>query len=268
MRTTAVEFGLSVQACGKARGAVLAYMASVDKASVFCDAVGAASEMLRGVKVGGPTPATPAEKAHLVHRIALERIDTMEESLTAAWSKADGRAREHLRAGRKPLALQALKERSLLQGRLDELGKYRLQLQSTSGVTATAEIQSIVVEALSASTMMAKKQKVHLDQVDQLAEDMQEVRQDIDLVSDAIAAMSLNGGTAAAEEDPELQAELDKIMEEQRDIDVVTAKAQVAAAPSVPTEAVGGEPSKSSTDDSKADSTASSPSRLMMYQPV
>lgn len=79
--------------------------------------------------------------------------------------------------GRKPLALQALKERSLLQGRLDELGKYRLQLQSTSkalavrrkkqpiatlsgGFTATAEIQSIVVEALSASTMMAKEQKV------------------------------------------------------------------------------------------------------------
>ncbi|KAF4687778.1 cytosolic iron-sulfur protein assembly, partial [Perkinsus olseni] len=98
MRMTAVEFGMSVQGCGKARGAVLAYMASVDKAAVFCDTVGAASEMLRGVKVGGPAAATPAEKAHLVHRIALERIDTMEESLTAAWSKADGRAREHLRA--------------------------------------------------------------------------------------------------------------------------------------------------------------------------
>ncbi|EER15065.1 Vacuolar sorting protein SNF7, putative [Perkinsus marinus ATCC 50983] len=222
-------------------------MASVGKASVFCDTVGTTSGMLRGVKVGSPTVAGPVDKAHLVHRIALGRIDTMEESLTAAWSKADSRAREHLRAGRKPLALQALKERSLLQGRLDELGKYRLQLQSTSGFTATAEIQSIVVEALSASTMMAKEQKVDLEHVDKLAEDMQEVREDIEvssglwtvsmrdslqLVSDAIAAMSLNGG-AAVEQDPDLQAELDKLMDEQQDIDVIAVKEQVGCSSTV-----------------------------------
>ncbi|KAF4676721.1 cytosolic iron-sulfur protein assembly [Perkinsus chesapeaki] len=263
------EFGLSVTATGKTREAVLACMASLNKASVFCEAVGTESGMLRGVKVGSSTAATPAEKANLVHRIAMERIDSMEESLTTAWSKADSRARDHLRAGRKPLALQALKERSIVQGRLDEIGKYRLQLQSSSGMTATAEIQSIVVDALSASTQMAKEQKVSMEQVDRLAEDIQEVQDEIDMVSDAMAAMTLNTGQPT-EEDPELQAELERIMKEQEDIEAVERKAQVTSAPAPPTGIIGEKAQHEAVSDTKADSTANSPSRqlAMAEQPV
>lgn len=52
------------------------------------------------------------------------------------------------------------------------------------------------------------------------------MRDSLQLVSDAIAAMSLNGG-AAVEQDPDLQAELDKLMDEQQDIDVIAVKEQV-----------------------------------------
>jgi uncharacterized phage infection (PIP) family protein YhgE len=77
--------------------------------------------------------------------------------------------RDHLKAGRKPLALAALKERKLIEQRLEEIQIYKLKLAESSTLTQTAVIQQAVIAAINVGNQAAKTT------IDQSVEDVEEI---------------------------------------------------------------------------------------------
>jgi hypothetical protein len=135
------------------------------------------------------SPVSERDKAYIVSAIANEKLSNQESSLTTQWNAIDAKLREHLQAGRKPLALAALKERKLVEQRLEEIQIYKLKLAESTSVTQTAVIQQAVIEAISVGNKATKATLTceMNEDFEEILEHAQELRNEVTLISQSIA---------------------------------------------------------------------------------
>ena len=116
-------------------------------------------------------PVTERDKAYVMSEIAAEKLMTQETSLSDQWALVDKKLREHLAAGRKPLALAALKERKMIEQRMEEIQIYKLKLAESSSVHQTAVIQQAVVQAIAVGTQAARAEMIDIDDTEEILSD-------------------------------------------------------------------------------------------------
>ena len=135
------------------------------------------------------TEVSEAEKAVLMHEIALEKLAGEERSLTGKWTEATVRLQEHLRTGRQPLALAALKERKLIEKRIEDIQIFKLKLEESASMAHTAILHQTVISAIAISSAATKTafSKTAVDDVSELMEAVDGMQRRIQEVNDALA---------------------------------------------------------------------------------
>jgi hypothetical protein len=134
-----------------------------------------------------PEPVTDRDRAYLMSAIASEKLMNQETSLTDQWNLIDGKVRDHLKAGRQPLALAALKERKLIEQRLEEIQIYKLKLAESSTLTQTAVIQQAVIAAINVGNQAAKTTfDQSVEDVEEIIEQADELRNQVKEISETI----------------------------------------------------------------------------------
>jgi ribosomal protein S4 len=134
-------------------------------------------------------PVSERDKAYVISAIASEKLMAQEASLTTQWTTVDNKLKEHLKAGRKPLALVALKERKVLEQRLEEIQIYKLKLAESTSVTQTAVIQQAVLEAISVGNKAAQITMAQTcpEDVEEILEQAEELRNEVKQISESVA---------------------------------------------------------------------------------
>lgn len=176
------------------------------------------------------SPVSERDKAYVISAIAAEKLMAQEASLTSQWTAVDNKLKEHLKAGRKPLALVALKERKILEQRLEEIQIYKLKLAESTSVTQTAVIQQAVLEAISvgnkaAQTTMAQTSP---EDVEEILEQAEELRNEVKQISEAVAG--------SVDIDDAVLLEYEELVKKRDDEKEAKALDMIDAIPSPPTE--------------------------------
>ena len=134
-------------------------------------------------------PVTEGEKAILMYELALEKLSQEETVLAEKWEKAEQKVNEHLRAGRKPLALAALKERKLIEKRIENLHVFKLKLEESTSLTQTAIMQQTVVNALTVGAAATRAVKIApATQIAELMHSVEEMQDEINSVTHALGS--------------------------------------------------------------------------------
>ena len=175
---------------------------------------------------------TEADKAYIVSKAAIARLTDREAELNKRWSNVDTTIREHLKCGRKNLALTALRERKMIEKQIDDVQIYKLKLQETSSMTETAMIQKIVVDAIAETSKAGKATLIGLEkQVQDVVDEATEVREQVNEIGTII------GGSTQVEDD-ECVEEYEKLvhqLEQEKEKEMEQRLTQLAI-PTVPSE--------------------------------
>ena len=131
-----------------------------------------------------PPEVTDNDKAQVMSRIASEKLIAEESNLTHQWTEADELIKQHLAAGRRALALTALKQRKLIEQRMDEIQMFKLKLAECHSVTQTAIFQQTVIDAISSAASVANR--ISPEEVENVLQEALETRTQVDQVSLAI----------------------------------------------------------------------------------
>lgn len=178
---------------------------------------------------------TERDKAFIMNKIAGDKVLAQEETLSNQWTTADAKVREHLAAGRKPLALACLKERKMIEKRIEEIQIYKLKLAESHSVTQTALIQQAVVEALAVGTKAGKEVVTNIDHIEEVLEEAVQLKQQVQAVSDAIGA----GVPPEGVEDEDILREYEALVTEKQAEEETHALEIVSEIPSPPTQLPG-----------------------------
>jgi hypothetical protein len=177
-----------------------------------------------------PESVTERDKAYLMSAIASEKLMTQETALTEQWNAVDAKLKEHLRAGRKPLALNALKERKMVEQRLEEIQIYKLKLAESSSVTQTAVIQKAVITAIQVGNQATRSTVDQVaDEAAEIVEQAEELRNEVNLISQSIT------GTATDIDDAVLLEYEELVKERDQDKEGSLKEALIDAIPAPPT---------------------------------
>ena len=164
--------------------------------------------------VDAPGPVTDRDRAYLMSAIASEKLMAQETSLTDQWNLIDAKVRDHLKAGRKPLALAALKERKLVEQRLEEVQIYKLKLAESSSLTQTAVIQQAVIAAINVGNQAARTTiDRSVEDVEEIIEQADELRNQVKEISEAITGGTTDIDDAVLLEYEQLVRERDEVKE-------------------------------------------------------
>ena len=176
-----------------------------------------------------PEPVSDRDKAYLISEIASEKLMTQETLLTDQWTAVNDKLKDHLKAGRKPLALAALKERKMIEQRIEEIQIYKLKLTESTSVSQTAVIQQAVVEAISIGNKAARTTlQSSVEDVEDIMEQADELRNEVKQISEAIT------GTETDIDDAVL-LEYEELLKE-RDEEISHTEALIDMIPSPPTD--------------------------------
>ena len=147
------------------------------------------------------------DKAYIVSRSAIDRLTAREEELHKRWSSVDSTVREHLKFGRKNLALTALRERKMIEKQIDDCQIYKLKLQETSSMTETAVMQKLVVDAIAETSKAGIATLTGLEKnVQDVVDEANELREQVTEIGNV-----LGGGMA---EDEDSLAEYEKLVQQ------------------------------------------------------
>ena len=153
---------------------------------------------------------TEMDKAYIVSRAAIARLSKREEELHKRWSAVETTIREHLKYGRKNLALTALRERKMVEKQIDDVQIYKLKLEESSSVTETAVMQKIVVDAISETSKAGKVTLKSIERnVQDVVDEANELREQVDEVANVIS-----GGVSNLEDDESVNKEYEKMVRE------------------------------------------------------
>ena len=178
---------------------------------------------------------TDRDKAYIMNKIAGDKLLAHEEILSVQWATADAKVREHLAAGRKPLALACLKERKMVEKRIEEIQIYKLKLAESHSVTQTALIQQAVVEALAVGTKAGKEVVTNIDHIGEVLEEAAQLKQEVQAVSDAIGAGVAQDGA----EDEDIFREYEALVTEKQAEEQMHALEILSEIPPPPTQLPG-----------------------------
>ena len=190
--------------------------------------------------VDASTSTTPLEdvsdrdRAFIVSRIASEKLMAQESSLGVQWTAADEKIKQHLASGRKALAVTALKERKMIEERMEEIQIFKLKLAECNSLTQTAVIQQAVIDAIAIGCSATKTVATSAEQIEEIIEEATELRNQVKEVSVSIA------GTQEEDDEAAILLEYEKLIKDQRadQIDIIpspptTAPPLVAVAPKI-----------------------------------
>jgi hypothetical protein len=130
---------------------------------------------------------TDRDRAYVMSEIASEKLMAQEAALGDQWALSDTKVREHLAAGRKPLALAALKERKLIEQRMEEIQIYKLKLAESNSVAQTAAIQQAVIQAVAVGTQAARTELIDVDDALEILEDAKAVQDQVREIAQVVA---------------------------------------------------------------------------------
>lgn len=157
----------------------------------------------------------------------IERSDEEAKRLIANQGNPTAKAR----------AMQALKRKQMYQQQRDQLVATDANVEQLAFQQEQAQVTMVAVEAMQNATAQLKlqKEKLSVDQVDKLTDDMAELQAEMQEMQEALARPA---GTLDAEAESELEAEYAKLQEEQAmailmggGSSSITAPAQPAAVP-------------------------------------
>jgi len=163
-------------------------------------------KLFRSQKKQDKRQVTELDKAYMVSKAAIARLTEREAELNKRWGSVDVTIREHLKYGRKNLALTALRERKMIEKQIDDVQIYKLKLQETSSMTETAVMQKFVVDAIAETSKAGKSTLTSLEQnVHDVMDEAAELRQQVNEIGNII-------GGAAQVDDEESLEEYEKLV--------------------------------------------------------
>jgi len=166
-----------------------------------------------GGKQGKEEP--PAPKAPTLDDAA-KTIENKIGDLEAKIIKADQEARDFIakkdtNPSAKARAMQALKRKKQYEQQRDQLVGTQANVENLAFQKEQAEITAVTVAAMAAATQQLQQQKVDVSQVDQLVDDMEELKAESQEIQDALSR-PMGQQDADAEED--MEAEFARLQEQ------------------------------------------------------
>lgn len=162
-----------------------------------------------GGKASQPEPPKPAPNL----QDAASNLDQKIEELGAKIQKADEEARQWVAkqstdATAKARAMQALKRKKLYEQQRDQLVDTQFNVENLAFQHEQAEITAGTVAAMKKATDQLKNQtqKIGVDQVDKLTDEMADIAAEMKDIQSALAAPSAVGSAAEDEAEKELMA--------------------------------------------------------------
>ncbi|CAE7256896.1 unnamed protein product [Symbiodinium necroappetens] len=162
-----------------------------------------------GGKASQPEPPKPAPNL----QDAASNLDQKIEELGAKIQKADEEARQWVAkqstdATAKARAMQALKRKKLYEQQRDQLVDTQFNVENLAFQQEQAEITAGTVAAMKKATDQLKNQtqKIGVDQVDKLTDEMADIAAEMKDIQSALAAPSAVGSAAEDEAEKELMA--------------------------------------------------------------
>ena len=146
---------------------------------------------------------TLEERAKIAQKEALIGLEGAERDLEKKIKVAEMKCHENLSLGRKNLALNFLREKKLLEGKMLDLHQLRLKLAESQTLGDTAKIQQMVVETLKSSATAVIKEEISstASQAEKLACDMQEISESVSAIKEVFSEAH----------DPDLEAEFENL---------------------------------------------------------
>lgn len=157
-----------------------------------------------------------------------KRVDFLEKQMEAELTKA----KVSKKAGNTKAALIHLKKKKMLEKDLGRTRGYVIQLETQRMSIESAQIQSSVVESMTAGAAVQKRlnAKMDVDKVDDLMANIQESMDDSNAVADLLSTPM--GDNA---DESELDEMFDLLGEEEEEEEEVNVASQLDALPEVPT---------------------------------
>ncbi len=129
------------------------------------------------------------------------------------------------------MALASLKERKMIEQRLEEIQIYKLKLTESTSLTQTAVIQQAVIEAVAVGNQAARAtlETNSVETVEEILEQADELRNEVKQISEAIT------GTATDIDDAVL-LEYEELVKEKNEYEMAEREAMLDMIPSPPSE--------------------------------
>jgi hypothetical protein len=154
---------------------------------------------------GDAEPVTELDKATVMGELALEKISQQEQNLSTQWTSLDCKVREHIRAGRKPLALTVLREKKLIEKQMDEITLIKLKMNENILLNSKISLNCLIFSALKLSNDAGKISNLSLESVQQVLADSDDLR---DSVGEVTAAL----GTTTEVTDEDVLGEYERLV--------------------------------------------------------
>jgi len=189
-----------------------------------------------------PTKKTLTEKEKTLIQldVTAKKLVHEIETIHGEMTQLQERAKEYLAKGIKPLALNALKRKKMLQGKVDarekSLDNVQVMISKLQDVDSNKMVFAAYKDAVAALNKSLSEADV--DSIDDTMDDMREALEKQAEVEEALAGRNLRGVLEDEEDEDELELELERILDEsQNDEEPKGSKVEVEL-PDVPTDDV------------------------------
>mmetsp|Transcript_86933 Transcript_86933/g.156590 ORF Transcript_86933/g.156590 Transcript_86933/m.156590 type:complete len:228 (+) Transcript_86933:80-763(+) len=185
---------------------------------------------------------------------ASDRIETQVKNLEEKIQKADGEIRDLVSKGStnptaKQRAMQAMKRKKMYEQQRDQYLATQYNIENQAFALEQAEVQAVAVQAMQNGMELLKDQhqKININSVDKLTDDMAELQDEMKQINDALAQSSMLPD--GADEDA-LNEEYSKMEEELAAMALAGGafSTSASAAPAVPAAAVAASASSSTAE--------------------
>eukprot|EP01067_Filipodium_phascolosomae_P001696 Filipodium_phascolosomae@DN2096_c0_g1_i1.p1 len=155
-------------------------------------------------------PKTDVPDAIRKNRETIDMLEKRQKFLESKIHKAEEEARDRVRKKDKRGALLLLKQKKMYEGQLDQLANSIVTLTQQITTLEGASTQSMAVNAMATGVQAQKaaNEKLNLDKIDQLVDDMQDLQDQQQEISQALSAgQNLQDDEELLEELGRLQAD-------------------------------------------------------------